>query len=92
MMARRIAYGVVSALAALSVIGAALGQGMTTFATEQKAQQHCPADTVVWLNTSSALYHLKGEPWYGRTQRGAYVCKAEADKNGERPYTATNRQ
>jgi hypothetical protein len=40
--------------------------------------------TVVWLNTSSANYHFKGDPWYGRTQRDTYVCKVEADKDGTR--------
>jgi hypothetical protein len=50
----------------------------------QRAPQQCPADAVVWLNTSSANYHFKGDPWYGHTQRGTYVCKAEADKNGMR--------
>jgi hypothetical protein len=87
-MGRQIAYGLTSALLILSVGGAALGQGMQTFTSEQEAQRHCPSDTVVWLNTSSANYHLKGDPWYGRTQRGAYVCKAEADKNGEHQGSA----
>lgn len=82
-MARRIAYVLIPAVPVLFVVCAALGQGMQTFTSEQEAQRHCPADTVVWLNTSSANYHFKGDPWYGRTQRGAYVCKGEADKNGE---------
>jgi hypothetical protein len=52
------------------------------FDTEKAAQKHCPADTVVWLNTNSGIYHLKGERWYGRTKYGAYVCKKEADTAG----------
>ena len=54
------------------------------FDTEQAAQKHCPSDTVVWLNTNSGIYHLKGERWYGRTKYGAYVCKKEADAAGYR--------
>ena len=54
------------------------------FDTEEAAQKHCPADTVVWLNTNSGVYHLKGERWYGRTKYGAYVCKKEADAAGYR--------
>jgi hypothetical protein len=54
------------------------------FATEATAQKHCPADTVVWLNIPSGIYHLKGERWYGRTKHGAYVCKKEADAAGDR--------
>jgi hypothetical protein len=49
------------------------------FSTEATAQAHCPRDTVVWLNTKTGIYHLKGERWYGNTKQGAYVCKAEAD-------------
>ncbi len=55
------------------------------FSTEQEAQQACPNDIVVWLNLKSGFYHYKGQPWYGHTQVGAYVCKAEADQAGDRP-------
>jgi len=54
------------------------------FDTEAAAQKHCPNDTVVWLNTNSGIYHLKGERWYGATKHGAYVCKKEADAAGYR--------
>ena len=74
--------------AILLAAGAALAQGMQTFTNEQAAQQYCPADTVVWLNTSSANYHFKGDPWYGRTQRGSYVCRVEADKDGMRAWAS----
>jgi len=76
MMTRRIAYGLLLGAAILLAVGAALGQEMQTFASEQAAQRHCPTDTIVWLNTSSANYHFKGDAWYGHTQRGTYVCKA----------------
>jgi hypothetical protein len=81
-MARQIAYGLIPVLMVLLQSGIALGQGMQTFKTEKAAQGHCPADTVVWVNTSSANYHFKGDPWYGRTQRGLYACKVEADRDG----------
>jgi hypothetical protein len=55
-----------------------------TFDSEQIAQRHCPSDIVVWLNLPTGIYHLKGERWYGATKRGAYVCKNEADKAGDR--------
>jgi len=54
------------------------------FDTEAGAQRHCPADTVVWLNTNTGIYHLQGERWYGRTKAGAFVCKREADAAGDR--------
>ena len=49
------------------------------FSTEQTAHQHCPADTVVWLDTKSGVYHFKGQRWYAATKQGAFVCKKEAD-------------
>lgn len=54
------------------------------FDSETAAQFHCPSDTVVWLNTSSGIYHEKGMRWYGRTKQGAYVCRKEADGAGDR--------
>jgi hypothetical protein len=88
MMAQRIASGLFLGAVNLLAVDAALGQGMQTFASEQAAQRHCLAGTVVWLNTSSANYHFKGDPWYGHTQRGTYVCKVEADKDGMRAWAS----
>jgi hypothetical protein len=59
-------------------------QAPSLFTTEQEAQQHCPRDTVVWLNLPSGIYHFKGQRWYGNTKHGAYVCKKEADGAGDR--------
>ena len=81
-MKQQIAYGLILTLGVLSVGDPALGRGMMMFKSEQKAQRLCPSDTVVWLNTTNATYHFKGERWYGHTNRGAYVCKDEADKDG----------
>lgn len=57
---------------------------LVEFTTEQEAQKHCPSDVVVWLNLPTGIYHFKGQRWYGATKSGAYVCKAEADKAGDR--------
>ncbi len=54
------------------------------FPSEQQARQDCPADTVVWLNLRTGIDHFKGERWYGRTNRGAYVCEKDADASGDR--------
>ena len=54
------------------------------FSTESQAQSHCPRDTVVWLNIPSAIYHYRGERWYGRTKHGAYACEKEAIAAGDR--------
>jgi hypothetical protein len=68
--------------------GDAIAQSPTaplpTFPSEQQAKQHCPADSVVWLNLPSGVYHFKGQRWYGNTRSGAFVCQREADRAGER--------
>ena len=48
---------------------------LANFPNERQAQQHCPGDTVVWLNLPSGIYHFKGQRWYGRTNSGAFVCR-----------------
>lgn len=58
--------------------------GLPTFTTETEAQKHCPADTVVWLNLPTGVYHLKSQRWYGATKNGAFVCRKEADQAGDR--------
>ena len=39
---------------------------------------------VVWLNTATGIYHLKGMRWYGNTTSGAFACQKEADRAGFR--------
>lgn len=54
------------------------------FSTEAAAQQHCPKDTVVWLNLPTMIWHYKGQRWYANTKHGAYVCEKEAAAGGAR--------
>ena len=54
------------------------------FNTAATAQEHCPSDVVVWLNTKTGIWHEKGMRWYGRTRYGAYVCRKEASAAGYR--------
>jgi len=73
---------VISTLAIGSIFSAAAA--LTLFPTEEQAQQHCPSDVVVWLNLPTHIYHWKGMRWYGNTKSGSYVCKKDADENGNR--------
>jgi hypothetical protein len=68
----------------LVLVAAAPASAQSMFTSQQQAQQHCPSDTVVWLNIPTGIYHMQGERWYGATKRGTYVCEKEADKAGDR--------
>ena len=48
------------------------------FADEASAKARCPADTIVWVNLPSKIYHFAGTRSYGTTKRGAYMCEKEA--------------
>jgi len=54
------------------------------FADETSAKAHCATDEVVWVNTKSKVYHLKGTHYYGATKQGEYACRKEADAAGDR--------
>jgi len=75
---------IVILLSAADAAAQSAGASLATFSTERQAHQHCPADTVVWLNLPSGIYHFEGERWYGNTRNGAYVCRGEADRAGDR--------
>lgn len=62
----------------------AYSYSLTLFDTEYAAQNHCPSDTVVWLNLPTGIWHPKGGRWYGTTKNGSYVCKEEAAMAGDR--------
>jgi hypothetical protein len=68
----------------LSPLSTAFAQSASQFQIEQEAQQHCPQDTVVWVNTQTGVYHFKGQRWYGNTKTGAYECRTEANSEGDR--------
>ena len=40
---------------------------------------------LVWVNTRTCVYHYPGSRWYGVTQEGKYVTKAQAVAEGDRP-------
>jgi len=67
-----------------SCLYAATALALEQFNTEAAAQQHCPHDTVVWLNLPTMIWHYKGQRWYANTKHGAYVCQKEAAAGGAR--------
>jgi hypothetical protein len=41
--------------------------------------------SLVWVNTSSKIYHCTGDKWYGKTKHGEYMAKSEAAAKGYKP-------
>lgn len=58
------------------------------FSTAKAAQQRCPHDSVVWLNTHSGIWHYRGSRWFGNIEYGAYACEKEAHADGDRASKA----
>ena len=54
----------------------------TQYKTEAEAKGHCQGDAVVWVNSSSKVYHYAGSKDYGKTKRGGYACEKEASAGG----------
>ena len=46
------------------------------------ADVHCGAAAPVWVNMRSKAYHMAGDPYYGRSKHGQYMCSAQATAAG----------
>ena len=74
-------------LTALPLAFAACAQApevLVAFRTEQQAREHCPKDTVVWVDPQTGEYYLNTSPSYGHAGTGRYACRREAELAGMR--------
>jgi hypothetical protein len=62
----------------------AMAPGPGQFTAEAEAKAKCPTDTIVWVNTSSKIFHYSNNSAYGKTKKGAYMCEADATAAGAR--------
>ncbi|HZY95695.1 MAG TPA: hypothetical protein VFE35_01200 [Candidatus Cybelea sp.] len=46
---------------------------------------NCGAVQAVWVNLNTKVYHEPGDPVYGKTKHGEYLCPSQAQAQGFRP-------
>lgn len=49
---------------------------------------NCGATKPVWVNLHTKAYHEPGDPYYGRTKNGQYMCPSAAAQQGYHPAGA----
>ena len=42
----------------------------------------CGGAQPVWINEKTHVYHTAGDPYYGKTKHGRYLCERDARKEG----------
>jgi hypothetical protein len=55
---------------------------MTAASGARGAVPDCGAVTAVWVNLKSKVFHEAGDPYYGKTAHGEYLCPAQAKAQG----------
>jgi hypothetical protein len=74
-----------------AVRAAAAPAGKDQYATEAEAKTSCPSDVVVWVNSTSKIYHSSGSRSYGKTRTGAYMCEKASAAAGFRAIRIARR-
>lgn len=56
--------------------------GRNMMLASSASQLHCGSQPAVWVNEHTKVYHLPGDPYYGRTKFGGYACEEDAVRAG----------
>jgi hypothetical protein len=63
---------------------AASTQPGTSGSARQESMPNCGAVQPVWVNLKTKVYHEPGDPRYGKTKSGEYLCPSQATAQGFR--------
>jgi hypothetical protein len=47
-------------------------------------------DPVVWVNTKTKVFHMRGDRYFGKTTHGGYMCTAAALAAGDHAAKASS--
>jgi hypothetical protein len=73
------------AMASGMAAGAAGAMQNAAGAMGGEAVPNCGAVKAVWVNLKTKVYHEPGDPAYGKTVHGKYLCPSQARAQGFRP-------
>ncbi|HKU67703.1 MAG TPA: hypothetical protein VJP85_08005 [Candidatus Baltobacteraceae bacterium] len=66
------------------VVSGPLHPGQNVMLASSPSGLHCGSKPPVWANSHSMVYHVQGDPYYGHTRYGGYVCERDAVRAGYR--------
>jgi hypothetical protein len=70
---------------AMSNAASGASNAMTGAANAVGVKPNCGAVQPVWVNLKTKVYHEPGDPAYGNTKHGEYLCPSQATAQGFRP-------
>jgi hypothetical protein len=59
-------------------------RGRNAMLAASPSDLHCGTAKPVWVNTHTHVYHMPGDPYYGHTKQGGYLCEQDAARAGYR--------
>jgi len=63
----------------------AMGNALKGAVNPAESKPNCGAVQAVWVNLRTKVYHEPGDPSYGKTKHGEYLCLSQAKAPGFRP-------